>query len=124
MMLKPMMPVLAILVQFATPAHSEVIKLPVATSEVFFDEIASRWTLIVRLTPGGASDFGAFTSRHVGEKVTLRLADRILVEPVIVEPIRGGGLFIPLTGSKSSALLLKEDIASRGGVIEVEGIDK
>jgi preprotein translocase subunit SecD len=108
----------------AAPVRAEVVKVFVASSEAYFDQISSQWALSIRLTPESGSDLGAFTGVHVGEKVKVRLGERTLVEPVIVEQILGGGLMIPGMESESSALQLKGEIQSRGNLIEIEGIDK
>ncbi|MCK0168633.1 hypothetical protein MWU52_13825 [Jannaschia sp. S6380] len=62
----------------------------------------------IRLTEAAARDFGAFTTRHVGEIVELLRCDTVLVAPRLQTPIRGGHLQIhgDLAGAGAADLAL------------------
>lgn len=58
-----------------------------------------RVSISIRLTAKGQSDFGAYTQKHIGERIALIVSGSIVSTPMINEPTRGGSfvLGVPFT---------------------------
>jgi preprotein translocase subunit SecD len=68
----------------------EALLLEVADAQASFDERTNEPVVRYRLIQSSARRFAAFTTRNVGRKVEFRVDGRVVMSPVIREPILGG----------------------------------
>jgi len=69
---------------------ADALLLEVAGAQVAFDERTNEPVVRYRLIQSSARQFAAFTTRNVGRKVEFRVDGRVVMSPVIREPILGG----------------------------------
>jgi preprotein translocase subunit SecD len=81
-------------VMLIAPAFAEPLVLEVKEAMVALDQRVQEPILSIRLTPAGREAFARFTTENVGRKVEMRIDGKVVMTPVIREPILGGSLQI------------------------------
>jgi preprotein translocase subunit SecD len=69
---------------------AEPLVLEVARAQVSFDARTSEPTIAFTMTESSMRKFADFTARNVGRTTELRVDGRVVMKPVIREPILGG----------------------------------
>jgi len=113
--------ILASLCVFLTASSAYAEQLDVARSYFVFDPDTAQPAVVVLVTSGSGETLTRITQDNVGRKVSIRLNDRVLMEPVIRAPIVNR--YLLLTGgleTKWSWVLLGAHMA-RDEVIYGEG---
>lgn len=59
----------------------------------------------MKLAEKGANGFAAFTARHIGETLEVRVCDRVLISPMLLVEITSG--VVVISGSESWTELLE-----------------
>ena len=101
-------------------ASAESLVLEIVQAELAYDQRTREPIVVYRLTELSKRLFADFTTRNIGRKTELRVDGRIVMKPVIRQPILGG------SGQLSGQFSLDEakDIAARlssgTGKFEVE----
>lgn len=108
----------------SSSASAETLKLTAETAEAGLDPMFSEPIVTLKLKPASARSMGEFTKARVGEQIKLRLGDRVLMEPVINEPILQGTLVINMRSDENTARELADAVMKAGGTFEVDGSDK
>jgi preprotein translocase subunit SecD len=62
----------------------------VSSASLAFDQRSGQPVVNFRFTPDSARDFAGFTEANVGRKIDIRVDGKVMMQPVIREPIRGG----------------------------------
>jgi preprotein translocase subunit SecD len=110
---------IAVLASIAVVAADPLV-LEVVSAKAGFDQRTKEPIVSYKLTESSARSFADLTAQNVGRKTELRVDGRVIMKPVIREPILGG------SGQLSGSLTLDEakDIAERlsagSAKIEVE----
>lgn len=77
----------------ASPAHADSIALDIAKASIAY-AFPDKTTLDIQLTPAGTTDFAAFTEKHVGKLVDLKVEGKVVMSPKLAEPITGGRITV------------------------------
>ena len=104
-------------------AIAETLKVAVADVEVINHPSTNEPIVSLTLTSESRTAIAAFTKARIGEKVTMRLGDTVLMEPLILEPIVEGKLAITGGLTAGSARALANLIVKSGRTFEVDGSD-
>ena len=105
----------AISMALTSAATAEALMLTVADARAASDPRTGRAVVTIKLSLSSAQAFAAFTAARVGSKVELRIDGKVIADPVIREPIKGGMLQIDLgdrqdvAASAIAAQMLKPD---------------
>lgn len=81
-------------VMLMATAYAEPLVLDVKEASAAFDQRINEPILLVALTPASQEAFGRFTTENVGRKTEVRIEGKVVMKPVIREPILGGRLQI------------------------------
>lgn len=79
---------------FATQAAAETLALDVETAEASIDPVTQDPIITIGLKPESKAAIREFSRLRVGESVTMRLGDEVLITSVIRDPILRGTLTI------------------------------
>lgn len=95
---------------------AQTLSLTVSQATVRKEQATGQPVIDIRLAPQSQAAFAAFTERHVGQRIALSAEGRVLLTPVIQEPILGGRLTIS-SGAGAQGLSPREmnGIAARLG---------
>jgi preprotein translocase subunit SecD len=104
----------------ALSASAQPIQLEVAAANPAFDRRTNEPLVVVRLTPASAKVFAGLTSKTVGRAMTFAVDGRVIMKPVIREPILGGSLHIVGSTTVADAAALAERLAAGKARLEVE----
>lgn len=104
----------------ASPAAAERLPLSIAAVEIVADTIPGQMLLRLELTPESREAFAAFTSRHVGETIGLRVDGRDIMSVRLVEPIAGGVFVVGGMFAKGELEALARRLETGEASIEVE----
>lgn len=113
-----LMPLLAVVL--TVPALAEPLILEVSEASVGFDQrVKDLPVLSITFAPASREAFAHFTEANVGRKVEMRIEGKVVMAPVIREPILGGK--VQVSGSSVGLEELRQ-VAKRlsGGSIKVE----
>ncbi|CAN7322860.1 SecDF P1 head subdomain-containing protein [Rhizobium sp. LjRoot254] len=102
---------------------AEELVVQVASAELAQD-YAGLAAVAIRLSAKSASDFGVFTQARVGEKIEVKLNGRVLIAPVIRDPIYGGLMQISGDLTDAKARMLIDEIRKNGNTLVLSGSDK
>lgn len=102
------------------PARAESLLLEVRDATVAVDHRANDLAVLtVRLVPAAQDAFARFTTANVGRRAEIRIDGKVMLKPIIREPILSGSLQI--SGPPLEELRMLAKRLSAGGVnIEVE----
>src|ERR1700754_879394 len=78
------------LVSLIGPALAEPLTLEVTEASVAYDTRNNRPVVTFRMAEASGKAFADFSTRHVGEKIDLRIDGKSVMQTVIREPITGG----------------------------------
>jgi preprotein translocase subunit SecD len=81
-------------VMLAAAALAEPLILEVKEATAGFDQRTREPIVSIRLTPASGEAFARFTAANVGRKTEVRIDGKVIMAPVIREPILGGSLQI------------------------------
>ena len=87
-------------------------ELHVGKVSIVLDKSLDQEAMQLELTPQSRDEFAAFTGRHVGETIDLRVDGEVLMSPRLMEPIAGG--MIMVSGSFGPGELARSPRVSRG----------
>ncbi len=103
----------------ASAARAEPLVLEVTEARAGVAMGFSQPTLTITFRPAGRDAFARFTAENVGRKTEIRIEGKVIMRPVIREPILGG--VIQISGSSLDELNALASRLSAGNVkIEVE----
>ena len=110
---------IAILVASIAVSAAEPLVLEVVGAQASFDQRTHEPVVTYELTETSARRFADFTAQNIGRKTELRVDGRVVMDPVIREPILGGA------GQLSGSLSVDQsreiaDRLSSGARVEVE----
>jgi preprotein translocase subunit SecD len=74
----------------------------------------------MELTADSKEAFGAFTDRHIGEQVDLKVDGEVLMSPVVREPIRGGEVWITGRFEKAELVAIAKRVEAADAKVEAE----
>ncbi|HHZ07933.1 MAG TPA: hypothetical protein GX405_04040 [Rhizobiales bacterium] len=104
----------------ASPAAAERLPLSIAAVGIVPDEVSGQMLLRLELTAESRSAFAAFTARHVGETVDLRVDGRVVMSVRLVEPIPGGVFVVGGLFAKGEAEALARRLEAGKATVELE----
>jgi preprotein translocase subunit SecD len=111
--------VLALFVS-ALSVSAQPIQLEVAGASLAFDPRTNEPVVTFRMTPASAKVFADLTKKNVGRAVAFIVDGRVIMKPVIREPIIGGSGQLSANLTIAEAKALAERLASGKGRLEVE----
>jgi hypothetical protein len=111
----------ALLIQVAM-LRAEPLILAVASAQQAFDQYTSQPVIAIRLTAESAAAFGKFTTENVGRKIELRADGRVLMSPVIRDPILGGTLQVSGSFTVAEAKEIARKLSAPNARIEAEAV--
>lgn len=86
--------------------------------------IGGRPAISISFSPESRRAFGAFSSRHVGQLIEVRLLDEVLMSAVLQTPIIGGTIKVVGGASDGGAVKLVRRLSSPGTKIEVRAVGR
>jgi preprotein translocase subunit SecD len=101
------------------PALAEPLALEVTEASVAYDARNNFPVVTFRMTEASREAFADFSTRHVGEKIDIRIDGKSVMQTVIREPITGGVGQI-IASSSDEARQLANRLASKAARLEVE----
>jgi preprotein translocase subunit SecD len=103
----------------ATPGFATPLLLGVSTAEVASDQATGQPVLSLVLTAQSAKDFAALTTANVGKVMDLRVDGKLVMSPVVRDPIVGGTVMVSgnLVANEAKALAGRIEGGAR---VEVE----
>jgi preprotein translocase subunit SecD len=104
----------------AVPAGAQPIELEVAAASIAYDLRTNEPVVAFRMTPASAKLFAELTSKNVGRRMALIVDGRVIIKPVIREPIVGNSLQLADNMTVADAKMLAERLASGKARLEVE----
>ena len=102
------------------PASTQPIKLEVASAELAFDQRTREPIITFRMTEASRKVFADYTSKNVGRPMAFIIDGKVIMKPVIREPITGGTGQIAGNLTAAEAKSLAERLATGQAVIEIE----
>jgi preprotein translocase subunit SecD len=109
------------LVVLMSPALAEPVTIEVTKASVAYDARNNFPIVTFRMAEASSKAFADFSTRHVGEKIDIRIDGKSLMQTVIREPITGGVGQITASSS-DEARQLADRLASKAGRLEVEAV--
>jgi preprotein translocase subunit SecD len=91
----------------------------VSSASLGFDQRSGQPVVSFRFTPDSARDFARFTEANVGRKINIRVDGKILTQPVIREPIRGGSGQVTVSSAEEGRTLAAR-LSDGSAVLEIE----
>jgi preprotein translocase subunit SecD len=104
----------------ASPALAEPLALEVTEASVAYDARNNFPVVSFRMAEAGRKAFADFSTRHVGQKIDIRVDGKSVMQTVIREPITGGVGQI-ITSNPDQARQLADRLA-KGARLEVEAV--
>jgi preprotein translocase subunit SecD len=115
--------VLAIVFVAAGAANAERIRLEVANAELAYDQRTGVPLITFKMTEASQKLFAAITTKNVGRPMAFIVDGKVLMKPVIREPILGGSGQIAGGFTATEAKIMAERIAKGLAVVEIEVLD-
>ena len=110
----------ALVVAAVIAASAAPLTLAVMRAEV--GQVAGMIVLDMTLTASSAKDFAAFTTANVGRAVELRIDGKVMMAPVVREPILGGHVQISGNFAKAELVAIASRISTGEAKVEVESV--
>jgi preprotein translocase subunit SecD len=98
----------------------ESMVLHVQHVSVVNEPVSNQPALKMELTADSKEAFGAFTDRHIGEQVDLKVDGEVLMSPVVREPIRGGEVWITGRFEKAELVAIAKRVEAADAKVEAE----
>ena len=111
---------LAIVLMAMGAANAERIKLEVASAELAYDLRTNEPVIAFRMTEAGRKVFAEITTKNVGRPMAFIVDGKVLMKPVIREPITGGTGQIAGNFTVAEAKAMAERISKGLAVVEIE----
>jgi len=103
-----------------TASAGESIVLHVQHVSVMTDPIGGQPALKMELTAESKEAFGAFTNRHIGQQVDLKVDGEVLMSPIVREPILGGEVVINGQFEKAELVGIAKRVEAADAKVEAE----
>jgi preprotein translocase subunit SecD len=100
-------------------ASAQPLQLKLRTAAPAFDLRNGQPMVSVRMTEESARDFARFTTENVGRTLDIRVDGKIVLQPIVREPIWGGAGQIPVANAEEGRALAAR-LASGAAILEVE----
>jgi preprotein translocase subunit SecD len=104
-------------------AASEPLKVELVSAVAGFDQRTREPIVSFKMNAASARAFAELTQRSVGKPMEFRVDGRVVMKPVIREPILGGGGQISGAFSVDEAKALAERLASGAAKLELEVVE-
>ena len=98
----------------------ESMVLHVQHVSVVNEPVSNQPALKMELTADSKEAFGAFTDRHIGEQVDLKVDGQVVMSPVVREPIRGGEVWINGRFEKAELVAIAKRVEAADAKVEAE----
>ena len=98
----------------------ESMVLHVQHVSVVNEPVTKQPALKMELTAESKEAFGAFTDRHIGEQVDLKVDGQVVMSPVVREPIRGGEVWINGRFEKAELVAIAKRVEAADAKVEAE----
>ena len=112
----------AVALLIGNPAQADSLALDIAKASIAYG-FPDKTTLDIQLTETGASDFAAFTQKHVGELVDLKVDGKVVMSPKLVEPITAGRITVSGQFAPGKLEAIARKIAAGAAAVNVETRD-
>jgi preprotein translocase subunit SecD len=99
---------------------AQPVKLEIADATVGIDLRTKEPIVTFRLTDASRKVFAEFTSKNVGRPMAIIVDGRVMLKPVIREPILGGVSQLVGKFTAAEATVLAERLASGKATLEIE----
>jgi hypothetical protein len=99
------------------------LRLQIEEAAPAFDERTREAMVTFRLTPRSGRMFAEFTSNNIGRVFELRIDGRVVMKPVIREPITGGSVQVVGGFTVTEAKELADRLNSGSARVEAEVVD-
>ena len=76
------------------------------------------------LTPDSRDAFGAFTTKHVGKVVDLKIDGKVVMSPLVREPILGGQLIVSGNFERGELVAIAKRVEAADAQVEAEARDE
>ena len=110
----------ALLMASATAAIAEPLAIDVMDVAPIIDQWSKQPAIAIKMRPASAKQFAELTTQNVGRKLELRIDGKIVMAPVVREPILAGSLQISGGFTLQQAKDLADSIAAGKSKVEVE----
>ncbi len=101
------------------PAAAEILPLDVAKANITYS-FPDNTMLDLELTPTGGEAFAAFTEKHVGETIDLKVDGKVVISPKLVEPITTGHISVSGKFAPGRLESIAKKISAGTATIDVE----
>jgi preprotein translocase subunit SecD len=88
------------------------------------NDIGDRPGLKLDLTPESKDAFGAFTTKHIGELVDLRIDGKVVMSPVVRDPILGGQVMVTGNFERGELVAIAKRVEAADAKVEAEVRDQ
>jgi preprotein translocase subunit SecD len=125
-MMRPIATILPALVLAAQPLSAwpgEIIELHVQHAMVAND-IGDRPDMKLDLAPESKDAFGAFTTKYIGRVVDLKIDGKVMVSPVVRDPILGGQVMVSGNFERGELVAIAKRIEAANAKVEAEVQDQ
>jgi preprotein translocase subunit SecD len=102
------------------PASTQPIKLEVASAQLAFDQRTGEPVITFRMTEASRKVFADYTSKNVGRPMAVIVDGKVIMKPVIREPITGGTAQIAGNFTVAEAKTMAERISKGLAIVEIE----
>jgi preprotein translocase subunit SecD len=120
----PVVVVLLLVQTMFGQATAETLKVMVESAVPGTDKFTAEPLVTLTLKLESRTAMAEFTKARVGEKISMRLGDKVLMEPIINEPIVQGIIHINGGFTVQSAQEIADAIMNANGSFEIDGSDK
>ena len=101
-------------------ASAQPIIIEVASAELAFDQRTGEPVVTVKMTEASRKVFADYTSKNVGRPIAIRIDGKVLMKPVIREPVLGGSVQLVGGLTAAEAKVLAEQLSKGQATIEFE----
>jgi preprotein translocase subunit SecD len=103
-------------------AASETLPITPASISIGREPATGQRVVSIELAPDAAKALAAFTAKHVGRELELRIDGKMAMRAVLREPIAGGRIQVSGPNTEKDFPDLSERAAARRVLIEVEAL--
>jgi preprotein translocase subunit SecD len=86
-------------------------------------DIGDQPALKIELTAASKEAFGAFTNRNIGKVADLKVDGKVVMSPIVREPILGGELVISGNFTREAVVAMAKQVEAADAKVEVEARD-
>ena len=99
------------------------LRLQIEKATPIFDERTREPAVAFRLTERSGRLFAEFTGNNIGRTVEIRIDGKVVMKPIIREPIKGGSVQVSGGFTPKDALELADRLNSGAARVEAEVVD-